>query len=712
MSRLAFLFRTDTHVWDRSPESWKGDYPSETWSNLEQVGQLALKHDVAAVLDGGDFFHVKAASKNPHALVARAAQVHRSYPCSTYCIEGNHDIQYNNLDSVDLQPLGVLYAAGVFQHLREQVFTDGSLRVRVVGVPYSPTRSLDDLRAIQKQPGDTFLIAVVHALAGKNPPAQVEDFFHEPVFRYENLATPGGPDVWCFPPNTPVLDWLYRPIPISRVGETLAVSGRSGPTSVEVVHPTRHVSEDLVRLDLEGVPSLVPGATVEHPYWVAKGLQCNLPSRAGRRCHPDKLRTSAPCASCTKAPEVEPAWVKAGEIEAGDYVALPVPSIPTSALSEPGLARLLGYYVAEGHIIKNRQRQPKAGVAWSFHEGEVDLHEDVRALVREHFGLEVFLHRTTGSCIQVCAYGQEIAEFFSEHGGQYAEGKALSSWIWQRSAVDRLEFLVGWMLGDGYARSTRTEIAGVTVSQTLAYQVFFLALSLGLRPFFTVHPPKTSTWVSEEGISKEIVGRYPCHVLSFYGDGGAMLAKRLEVTPPDRTKTRVSGFFADGLYYVRVREVSRWYYEGPVHNFRTGTGEYVAGGVLVHNCFGHWHRDQGIEVVGGKYFVNQGALSRGSLIRENLERTPKVALVEFTDSNLLVQGIPLSVLPASEVFDLERKEQQEAERKDLDQFVSRLVTGSDINPNETIQENIRGLSSFAKKVQDKALYYFELAEAD
>lgn len=198
MPRLAFLFRTDTHVSDRSPASWKGDYPAEIWSNLEQVGQLARRHEVRAVLDGGDYFHVKAATRNPHALVARTAEIHRTYPCPVYCVEGNHDIAYNNLESVGKQPLGVLYAAGVFQHLREATFEDGGLRVRVVGVPYSPFRTVEELRAIQKRPGDDFLIAVVHQLAGPNPPASVEDFFGEPVFRYPDLITADGPDVWCF----------------------------------------------------------------------------------------------------------------------------------------------------------------------------------------------------------------------------------------------------------------------------------------------------------------------------------------------------------------------------------------------------------------------------------------------------------------------------------------------------------------------------------
>lgn len=197
-SLMNFIFRTDLHVSDRSPVSWKGDYPAEIWANIVQVGQLARDHGAIAVLDGGDYFHVKAATRNPHALVEKTARTHAEYPCPTYSVEGNHDIAYNNLDSVGRQPIGVLYATGVFKHLRDEVFEEGELRVRVIGVPYSPFRTLEDLRAIQKQPGDTHLIAIVHQLAGADPPPNVEDFFNEPVFRYEDLLSKDGPDIWCF----------------------------------------------------------------------------------------------------------------------------------------------------------------------------------------------------------------------------------------------------------------------------------------------------------------------------------------------------------------------------------------------------------------------------------------------------------------------------------------------------------------------------------
>lgn len=197
MSRLALLFRTDCHVADRSPVSWKGDYPAEIWSNLEQIGELARKHDVKAVIDGGDYFHIKAPTLNSHGIVVKSLAIHRSYPCRTLCVEGNHDLKHNNLGTVDRQPLGVLYESGVFEHLRDVTIEHEGVKVRVVGFPYSPFRSLEDLQGVRKR-GDEYLVAVVHALAGRDPPSHVAEFFGEPVFRYENLIVDGGPDVFMF----------------------------------------------------------------------------------------------------------------------------------------------------------------------------------------------------------------------------------------------------------------------------------------------------------------------------------------------------------------------------------------------------------------------------------------------------------------------------------------------------------------------------------
>jgi len=205
MPRLSFLFRTDVHINDTSPVSWKqgASYPEEIWSNLDQIGLLASKHEVNAVLDGGDFFHSKAAIRTSHATILRTAKTHRAYQVRgkeipTYTVAGNHDLYGNDLGSLERQPLGVLYGCGVFNVLDSVVFEDGDMRVRIVGVPYNPKRTVEELLSIQKQPGDDYLVAVIHGLATKKPTARLDEIFNEPVFRYGDLISQDGPDVFMF----------------------------------------------------------------------------------------------------------------------------------------------------------------------------------------------------------------------------------------------------------------------------------------------------------------------------------------------------------------------------------------------------------------------------------------------------------------------------------------------------------------------------------
>lgn len=135
---IKFTVRTDCHVHDKAPHSRVDDYLDTCIDKLQQIGIFASERGCDAVLDNGDFFHAKAATKNSHEMVRRVVDVHNDfYDCPVFENPGNHDFPYNNVDYISRQPLGVLFAARVFERMTDHTFEDDEgLKVRVVGKPY------------------------------------------------------------------------------------------------------------------------------------------------------------------------------------------------------------------------------------------------------------------------------------------------------------------------------------------------------------------------------------------------------------------------------------------------------------------------------------------------------------------------------------------------------------------------------------------------
>ena len=739
---IRLIWRTDAHLSDHAPASRKDDWTAAVFEKLEQIRMVAGKLNVAGILDGGDFFHTKSPTRNSHRLVRMVADHHATYPCPVFCTPGNHDSVYGDYSFLDQQPLGVLYSSGVFQRLydefevyfgpadtttpavkaypynrKEGGFPDGNpfyFRnqhqvgdipvVRVVGIPYHGSKyDLQRLQNIKKGEED-YLVCVAHVLAS---PQGGTMFEAEDVWSYNDLSA-YAPDIFCFLPGTAVSDEQGCAFPIENASAGLLLQGRDAPTVIEQVHPVREVDTEVVTLAVEGVPpELLPGVTTNHPFWVIPDLLCHLPSRSTRQCHPDKGRASYPCNICGGPHMRAPRWVNAGDIRKGDYVAVPYPKVPLEALDAPGLARLLGYYAAEGNLLRNRHKEPVAGVSWSFCSDEHFLHDDVRLLVQEHFHriTKEYSHVKYGTkALTVRAHGREIAAFFGGHCPGFAPTKTLSPWVWQLSANSRLELLVGWMLGDGHARHAKTEAMGGTTSPRLAQQMFLLALSIGLRPYYTINFGGVATF--SDGTTSP---KRPFHCITFYGDDAVMLSLRMGVCPPERVKTKVVGFFQDGLFWRRVRQVSHKHYRGPVYNMRTSTGEYVAGLLLTHNCLGHWHKDQGAVSLHGKQIVNIGSLTRGALTQDEMDRRPAVALLSFTRTTAEVKVARLKVKPPEEVFDLDARVRAEARTMTMDAFVASVRSTLVDSGGSTLEETVGNLQDVSEKVREKALLYLERA---
>ena len=194
---INLVWRTDVHLSDRAPSRRTDDWADAVFDKLGQVRDLAREVNAAAIIDGGDFFHIKSPGRNSHALVHRTADHHSTYPCPVYCTPGNHDAVYGDYSFLPQQPLGVLYSTGVFKRLydeHEAVFTRDGVTVRVVGIPYhGTTYDMERFTRIEKGDED-ILICVAHVLASHKGGTMFEG---EDIIKYADLVDT-APDVYLF----------------------------------------------------------------------------------------------------------------------------------------------------------------------------------------------------------------------------------------------------------------------------------------------------------------------------------------------------------------------------------------------------------------------------------------------------------------------------------------------------------------------------------
>lgn len=229
-TKIRLIWRTDAHLAEQPPQSRRDDWESTIIGKLEQIGEIAHRRKALAVLDGGDFFHVKSPGRTSHRLIRRIAELHQTYSCPVYATVGNHDCVYGDFDFLPQQPLGVLFSTGIFQRLYNQfeVYfgpgvwngtdakaypydrstdtwlagdpfhydvgrTDQVPIVRVVGVPYHGTSY--DLGRLQIKKGrEDYLVVIAHLLASKKGGMMYE---REDIVAYDDLVKCDA-DCLCF----------------------------------------------------------------------------------------------------------------------------------------------------------------------------------------------------------------------------------------------------------------------------------------------------------------------------------------------------------------------------------------------------------------------------------------------------------------------------------------------------------------------------------
>ena len=183
MINFTFVTASDIHISDNGPRSRIDDFKSTVMDKISQLKVICTKLKADGMLIAGDLYNLKNPTRNSHNLNQELIKEFRQFPCPIYMIEGNHDLTANRLDSLNDQPLGVLFADGTLIQLRHEIIQKKGTKISIVGVPYIDNIDVTKLELPDKNDCAS-QICLMHLYAG----SRAGMLFKERLYGYDELS--------------------------------------------------------------------------------------------------------------------------------------------------------------------------------------------------------------------------------------------------------------------------------------------------------------------------------------------------------------------------------------------------------------------------------------------------------------------------------------------------------------------------------------------
>lgn len=241
-------------------------------------------------------------------------------------------------------------------------------------------------------------------------------------------------------------------------------------------------------------------------------------------------------------------------------------------------SRLLGYYLAEGHLIRDKKGE-LSGIELTTHMDDT-VHSEIDDLCRE-FGTAnapVPFERVNSEVARgIWIFDRRLAEFCQRHAGQYSLEKRLSRDVLSWKPELQRELLGAYANGDGCGPEDGS-LKLSTASSDLAHQWLVVLPRLGIIPSFSALEHKPGT-----GKATTDTTEYVVHI-------GKQWAQKLrdvtsKVQRVEIEKTKLSRKILDEKIVTPIREIDSIYVETDVFNFEVeDDNSYLVEGLAVHNC--------------------------------------------------------------------------------------------------------------------------------
>lgn len=378
---------------------------------------------------------------------------------------------------------------------------------------------------------------------------------------------PAYTSMGCFVAGTMVTmaDGTRRPIESIVVGDMVMTHlGRS--RAVTELHRRAYKGE-VYSIRGESIETI--RCTHQHPFWAVKADVLYKTGNMNRYRKDARLSGSWQHASCL-----------------GDAMLLaPVASeVATPDYATPAFARLLGYYLAEGHIVYDKKKTI-ASIELTVNVNDQVLNEvDDLCLAFGAKNKPVVRMRTNSAMARKISISDKVlAEMCAEHAGCGARKKKLSQEVMEWHP-DLQRIMIG-AFGNGDGHGTKGgALKFSTASDDLAWQLTTLLPRIGVIPSI-----QNVTHKAGGGFNKHATYEWVIHVGKTQAQGLRDVCQRVvesKILKDHATRWIMTDEAAGCDYAVTpIREYSHMYAEVDVFNFEVEEDEsYVVAGVAVHNC--------------------------------------------------------------------------------------------------------------------------------
>lgn len=277
---------------------------------------------------------------------------------------------------------------------------------------------------------------------------------------------------------------------------------------------------------------------------------------------------------------LSPDWTHARCVDADEMLLLdPIDNeVSTPDYVDRAFARLFGYYLAEGHILRGRDKIPTA-IELTTHQDDA-VHAEIEELCHA-FGTRNPPHTTTRTNCDVARSilisDPRLAQLCLEHGGGHAKKKKLSLSAMHWDLDMQREMLGAYANGDGHG-PVDGSLKLSTASTDLAWQWLSVLARLGICASITNLEHKAGSGFNTQNTYEWVV-----HV----GKQWAQTLRKVctKIVPAEILAAKNSRRIIDDMIVTPIREMDSIYVEMEVFNFEVEEdNSYVAGGFAVHNC--------------------------------------------------------------------------------------------------------------------------------